>query len=47
MVTEEQYLNRLIEWIPTDELVEAAETFVDIVEHGFSLEEAFQMTINM
>lgn len=47
MVTSEQYLNRLIEWVPSDKMPEAVEVFHDIVDHGFEPEEAFEMVINL
>lgn len=47
MVTADQYINRLIEWVPTKELEDAVATYEDILEHGFSAAEAFEMVINL
>lgn len=47
MVTSEQYLNRLIEWVPSDRMPEAVEVFQDIIDHGFPPEEAFEMVIHI
>lgn len=47
MVSTEQYLNRLIEWVPKEEMPQALEVFFDIVDHGFSPDEAFEMVVNI
>lgn len=47
MVTTEQYLNRLIEWVPKERMAEAMAVYYDIVDHGFPPEEAFEMVINL
>jgi len=46
LVTSEQYLNRIIEWVPSQRMPEAAETFYDIIENGYSPEEAFEIVIH-
>lgn len=47
MVTADQYMNRLREWIPSKELDDAQTAYEDIVDHGFSPEEAFEMVIHL
>jgi hypothetical protein len=47
MVSKDQYLNRLIEWFPTHRLDEAVIVFHDIVDHGISPDDAFDMVINL
>jgi hypothetical protein len=47
MVTADQYINRLIEWVPGTEIESAVTAYEDILEHGFSPDEAFEMVIHL
>lgn len=47
MVTVDQYINRLREWIPSSQLDEARVVYEDIVDHGFPPDEAFEMVIHL